>query len=154
MLRAGAMILFTLNACYMFWAVLYLFVAVGFGWVAPHLFRGPPIEAIPGLGPEIAGMARCLAILCYAFAVGCFLLIHLTIWKGLIGGQKWAFWATAITMAFIQVMLFVADAATGLRWVAVTDYVVITAVALAGIMLSGYGFFKQHNDAIGPQATT
>jgi len=154
MLRAGAMILFTLNAGYMLSAALSLFAALGLGWVAPHLFRGPPIEAIPGLSPEIAGTTRCLAILCYAFAVGYFLLLHLTTWKGLIKGQKWAFWATIITVAFIQVMLFVADAATGLRWVAGTDYVVLSAVALAGIMLSGYGFIEQHSGAIGPQATT
>ncbi len=52
-------------------------------------------------------------------------------------GKQWAFWAIAVSLAGTHIMWFVADAAIGNRWVA--GNIMLSAIALTGVVLAGYG---------------
>jgi hypothetical protein len=60
--------------------------------------------------------------------------------KNLIAGQKWAFWVLLFVIGFVEAMAFIASAPIGnARW---QLYVVMSALYVVGIGLSGYSIFK------------
>jgi hypothetical protein len=67
-------------------------------------------------------------------------LVWFLIRKSLIAGQKWAFWVLLFVIGFVEVMAFIASAPIGnARW---QLYVIMSALYVAGIGLSGYSLFK------------
>lgn len=143
MLRAGVMVLLSLNGCWLLVTAIFLVSMLTTDWIAPHLFSALPVGEILSLSQEMHAATRYLSIICYTFAVGYYFLILLTIWKDLTKGHKWAFWAIVVAMGLTHVMWFAADAAIGNR--AVAGNVILSVLALAGILLSGYGLSKQQN---------
>lgn len=143
MLRAGAIILSTLNGVYMLLAASYLTLLIGFNWIAPSYADGL-YEAILSLKascqPDIWGMGVGMAKVGFICAIGYFLLIILTIWKGLMKREKWAFWTIAIMVGSVQIMMFT------LYPVSIVDNVLVGAMVLCGIALSACGLFRPQKD--------
>jgi hypothetical protein len=67
-------------------------------------------------------------------------LVWLIIRKGLIAGQKWAFWVLLFVIGFIEVMAFIASAPIGnVRW---QVNVVQSILYVVGIGLCAYPVLK------------
>jgi hypothetical protein len=66
--------------------------------------------------------------------------VWLLIRKSLIAGQEWAFWVLLFGIGFVEVMAFIASAGVGnARW---QVNVILSALYVVGIGLSGYSLFK------------
>jgi len=95
---------------------------------------------IAGLDPRVISALNCLTILYNSYAIALSVLAWIVIRFSLGKGQKWAFWALLITIGFVEIFAFVASAPIGnLRW---QVNVVLSALYVVGIGLSGYALFK------------
>ena len=142
MLRVGAIILFLMTGCGMLLGAFLLVLVMGFDY-NPVFLSNAYNEETATLSQEIISMAKYLVILVNAFYVATCFLILVTIWKNLLKGQKWAFWVIAIVVGFMMIMGFLADTAIGNKNVILN--IVLSVLALVGIVLSDYGLLKQQD---------
>jgi len=125
-------------------AASYLTLVIGFNWIAPSYADGL-YETVLSLKaicqPDIWEMGVGMAKVCFVCAIGYFLLIILTIWKSLIKREKWAFWAVAIMVGSVQIMMF------NLYPVSIADNILVGAMVLCGIALAACGLFRPQRAA-------
>jgi hypothetical protein len=86
------------------------------------------------LSEQVLATFKSLAIYFNSAVVTFCLLSILVIWAGLTRGERWAFWALAITMGMGQISGFVADSFIGNKTLMVN--VALTAIYLLGMGLS------------------
>jgi len=95
---------------------------------------------IARLDARVISALNCLTILYNSYAIALSVLAWFVIRLSLSKGQKWAFWALLITIGFVEIFAFVASAPIGnVRW---QVNVVLSALYVVGIGLSGYSLFK------------
>jgi hypothetical protein len=95
---------------------------------------------IASLDAKVIASLNALTILYNSCSVVLSVLVWFLIRKSLIAGQKWAFWVLLFVIGFVEVMAFIASAPIGnARW---QLYVIMSALYVAGIGLSGYSLFK------------
>ena len=95
---------------------------------------------IARLDARVISALNCLTILYNSCGVALSILALFIIWSGLINGKRWAFWALLITIGFVEILAFVASAPFGnVRW---QVNIVLSALYVVGIGLSGYSLFK------------
>jgi hypothetical protein len=117
-----------------------LVVLVNLLFVSPHplISRVVFTEAeLAQLTPKATATIRSLAILLNAGAVAGGVLVLLVAWRGLAHGESWAWWTLAGTLAFVQAMQFVGDAAIGHKTLPAS--VVMSGLAVLGLVLAGLG---------------
>jgi hypothetical protein len=101
---------------------------------------------IASLDAKVIASLNALTILYNSCSVGLSVLVWLLIRKSLIAGQKWAFWALLFVIGFVEVMAFVASAPIGnARW---QVNIILGALYVMGIGISGYSLFKGHKPSI------
>ena len=89
---------------------------------------------------RVISALNCLTILYNSYAIALSVLAWFVIRLSLSKGQKWAFWALLITIGFVEIFAFIASAPIGnVRW---QVNVVLSALYVVGIGLSGYSLFK------------
>jgi hypothetical protein len=95
---------------------------------------------IAGLDARVIASLNALTILYNSCSVVLSVLVWLLIRRSLIAGSKWAFWVLLFGIGFVEMMAFVASAPIGnARW---QVNVVLSALYIVGIGLSGYSIFK------------
>jgi len=95
---------------------------------------------IASLDAKVIASLNALTILYNSCSVVLSVLVWFLIRKSLIAGQKWAFWVLLFVIGFVEVMAFIASAPIGnARW---QLYVIMSALYVVGIGLSGYSLFK------------
>jgi hypothetical protein len=95
---------------------------------------------IARLDAKVISALNCLTILYNSYAIALSVLVWFVIRICLSKGQKWAFWALLITIGFVEIFAFIATAPIGnVRW---QVNVVLSALYVVGIGLSGYSLFK------------
>lgn len=81
-------------------------------------------------------MVNAQAAIANPLIVGLRLLTLAIVWKGLMSGSRWGFWALLISLVPVQAFDFVSDAYLGHHNLVAN--VVSTIVLVAGLALSGY----------------
>ncbi len=95
---------------------------------------------IASLDAKVIASLNALTILYNSCSVVLSVLVWLLIRKRLIAGPKWAFRVLLFVIGFVEVMAFIACAPIGnARW---QVNVVLSALYVVGIGLSGYSLFK------------
>jgi len=95
---------------------------------------------IARLDARVISALNCLTILYNSYAIALSVLAWFVIRLSLGKGQKWAFWVLMITIGFVEILAFVASAPIGnARW---QVNIILSALYLVGIGLSGYALFK------------
>jgi hypothetical protein len=96
---------------------------------------------IASLDAKVIASLNALTILYNSCSVVLSVLVWFLIRKSLVAGQKWAFWVLLFVIGFVEVMAFIASAPIGnARW---QLYVIMSALYVVGVGLSGYSLFKQ-----------
>ena len=96
---------------------------------------------IASLDDMVITSLNTLTILYNSYAIALSVLAWFVIRLSLSKGQKWAFWALLITIGFVEILAFVASAPIGnVRW---QVNVVLSALYIVGIGLSGYSLFNR-----------
>ena len=139
MLRAGAIVLTVWSGFNVVLAASILTALTVFRKHAPILFIVFAEAEVPALDARFLAASRALALLFNASTAAMSALALCVIWCALAKGQPWAFWALLVCGAFVQAMGFVADAAIGTKTLA--PNLVLTALFVAGIALTGFGIF-------------
>jgi hypothetical protein len=140
MLKAGSIVLSIWSGVNFFLAALILTLVVVFNSDSPLLAMVFEKSEIAGLDARIIESLNTLTILYNSSAVGLSVLARLLIRKCLLAGEKWAFWALLFVIGFVEVMAFIASAPLGhVRW---QVNVLLSALYLVGISLSGYALFN------------
>jgi hypothetical protein len=146
MLRRGSIVLSIWSGINFLLAALILTTLVIFNADSPLLvmvFAKPEIAA---LDAKVIASLNTLTILYNSCSVGLSVLVWLIIRKELVAGQKWAFWVLLFVIGFVEVMAFIASAPIGnARW---QVNVVLSALYVVGIGLSGYSIFKSKQQAV------
>ena len=95
---------------------------------------------IAGLDARVITALNCLTILYNSYAVALSILVWFVVRLCLSKGQKWAFWVLLITIGLVEILAFIASAPLeNARW---QVNVVLSALYILGIGLSGYALFK------------
>lgn len=95
---------------------------------------------IARLDAKVISALNCLTILYNSYAIALSVLVWFVIRICLSKGQKWAFWALLITIGFVEIFAFIASAPLGnVRW---QVNIILSALYVVGIGLSGYSLFK------------
>jgi len=140
MLKAGSIILSIWSGINFLLASLILTFIIFLKSNAPILVMVFEKSEISRLDARVISAVNSLAILYNSCAAALSVLALFVIWSGLINGQRWAFWVLLITIGFVQILAFIAFAAIGnQRW---QVNVVLSALYVVGIGLSGYSIFK------------
>jgi hypothetical protein len=140
MLKAGSIVLSIWSGVNFFLAALILTLVVVFNSDSPLMAMVFEKSEIAGLDTRIIESLNTLTILYNSSAVGLSVLAWLLIRKCLLAGEKWAFWALLFVIGFVEVMAFIASAPLGhVRW---QVNVLLSALYLVGISLSGYALFN------------
>jgi len=140
MLKAGSIVLSIWSGVNFFLAALILTTVVIFNADSPLLAMVFEKSQIAGLDARVIESLNALTILYNSSAVGLSVLVWLLIRKCLAAGEKWAFWALLFVIGFVEVMAFIASAPLGnVRW---QVNVLLSALYVVGISLSGYALFK------------
>lgn len=140
MLRAGSMIVFAMNGCFVFSAAWFMMLVLAFGWLPPQWSHLLSWEEIGGLSHSTVTATKYMAILFYSMCIGFGVLIHMVIWKGLLQLRQWALWTILVAWGAVAAAMFAADVVLGgLLFHLNTVY---NVVFLVGILLAGYGLFK------------
>ena len=101
---------------------------------------------IASLDAKVIASLNALTILYNSCSLVLSVLVWLLIRKSLIAGQRWAFWVLLFVIGFVEVMAFIASAPIGnARW---PVNVVLSALYIVGIGLSGYSIFKSKQQAV------
>ncbi len=141
MLKRGSIVLTIWSGINFLLAALILTIVVFLNGNSPILQVASFSEAeIASLSAKVIASLNALTILYNSCSVVLSVLVWLLIRKGLVAGQKWAFWVLLFVIGFVEVMAFIASASIGnARW---PVNVVLSALYLVGIGLSGYSLFK------------
>ena len=140
MLKAGSTILSIWSGINCLLAALILTSVVIFKADSPLLVMVFERSEIARLDARVIASLNALTILYNSCSVVLSVLVWLLIRKSLIAGQKWAFWTLLFVIGFVEVMAFIASAPIGnARW---QLYVIMSALYVVGISLSGYSLFK------------
>ncbi len=145
MLKAGSTMLSIWSGINLLVSAAILTMVVIFKANSPLLdlvFEG---SEVANLSTKVIASLNALTILYNSCSVVLSVLAWLLIRKGLIAGQKWAFWALLAGIGFVEVMAFVASAPIGnARW---QLYAAMSALYVVGIGLAGCTIFIQqtHN---------
>jgi hypothetical protein len=95
---------------------------------------------IASLDAKVIASLNALTILYNSYAIALSVLAWFVIRLSLSKGQKWAFWALLITIGFVEIFAFIASAPIGnVRW---QVNIILSALYVVGIGLSGYSLFK------------
>ena len=111
-----------------------------------HIGNSPLLEMvfekseIASLDAMVITSLNTLTILYNSYAVALSVLVWFVIRLCLSKGQKWAFWVLLITIGFVEIFAFIASAPLGnARW---QVNIILSALYIVGIGLSGYSIFK------------
>jgi hypothetical protein len=95
---------------------------------------------IASLDTMVITSLNTLTILYNSYAVALSVLVWFVIRFCLSKGQKWTFWVLLVTIGFVEIFAFVASAPLGnARW---QVNIILSALYIVGIGLSGYSIFK------------
>ena len=140
MLKAGSRFLSLWCGINFLLAALILTIVVIFHANSPLLVMVFEKSEIASLDAKVIASLNALTILYNSCSVVLSVLVWLLIRKSLIAGQKWAFWVLLFVIGFVEVMAFIASAQVGhARW---QVNVILSALYVVGIGLSGYSLFK------------
>jgi len=140
MLKRGSIILSIWSGITFFLAALILTLVVVFKENSPILAMVFEKSEIASLDAKVIASLNALTILYNSCSMTLAALALLIIRKHLITGQKWAFWVLLVAIGFVEVMAFTASTPIGnARW---QVNVVLSALYVVGIGLSGYSLFK------------
>ena len=140
MLKAGSIVLSIWGGINFLLAALILTSVVIFNANSPLLVLVFERSEIASLDAKVIASLNALTILYNSCSVVLSVLVWLLIRKNLIAGQKWAFWVLLFVIGFVEVMAFIASAPIGnVRW---QVNIVLSALYVVGIGLSGYSLFK------------
>ena len=141
MLKAGSTVLSIWSGITFLLAALILASVVVFGANSPLLVMVFARSEIASLDAKVIASLNTLTILYNSCSMVLSVLVWLLIRKSLIAGQEWAFWVLLFAIGFVEVMAFIASAPIGnARW---QVNVVLSALYVVGIGLSGYAIFKR-----------
>ena len=129
------------------WSVLNFFISsLILTIVVFHIGNSPLLgmvfekSEIASLDAKVIASLNALTILYNSYAIAFSVMAWFVIRLYLSKGQKWAFWVLLITIGFVEILAFVASASIGnARW---QVNVVLSALYVVGIGLSGYSLFK------------
>jgi hypothetical protein len=140
MLKAGSTVLSIWSGITFLLAALILASVVVFNANSPLLVMVFEEPEIASLDAKVIASLNTLTILYNSCSMVLSVLVWLLIRKSLIAGQEWAFWVLLFAIGFVQVMAFIASAPIGnARW---QVNVVLSALYVVGIGLSGYAIFR------------
>jgi len=140
MLKAGSRFLSLWSGLNFLISSLILTIVVFHIGNSPLLVMVFEKSEIARLDAKVISALNCLTILYNSYAIALSVLAWFVIRLSLSKGQKWAFWALLITIGFVEIFAFIASAPIGnVRW---QVNVVLSALYVVGIGLSGYSLFK------------
>ena len=140
MLKAGSIILSIWSGINFLLAALILTSVVVFNANSPLLVMVFERTEIAALDSRVIASLNALTILYNSCSVVVSVMVWIIIRQNLVNGQKWAFWVLLFVIGFVEVMAFIASAEVGnVRW---QVNVVLSALYVVGIGLSGYSLFK------------
>ncbi|MFZ3060384.1 MAG: hypothetical protein WA102_11700 [Candidatus Methanoperedens sp.] len=140
MLKAGSIILSIWCGINFLLSSLILTIVVFHIGNSPLLVMVFEKSEIASLDAKVIASLNALTILYNSYAIALSVLAWFVIRLSLSKGQKWAFWALLITIGFVEIFAFIASAPIGnVRW---QVNVVLSALYVVGIGLSGYSLFK------------
>jgi hypothetical protein len=130
------------------WSVLNLLVSAAILTMVVVFQANSPIldlvfeeSEVAALSTKVIASLNALTILYNSCSVILSVLVWFIIRKGLIAGQRWAFWTLVFGIGFVEVMAFVASAPIGnARW---QLYAAMSALFVVGIALAGYSMFRR-----------
>ena len=134
--------------CLTIWTGFNLVLALGiviamsfFGQHAPGMFILLERSELAQIDPRAIATINGLAVLTNASITSLCLLSLAVIWIGLAKRRRWAFWAVAISLMFVQVFGFVSDTYFGN--VNLLANLASTSILILGLCLTGYSFLKR-----------
>jgi hypothetical protein len=140
MLKAGSRFLSLWSGLNFLISSLILAIVVFHYGNSPLLVMVFEKSEIARLDARVISALNCLTILYNSYAIALSVLAWFVIRLCLSKGQKWAFWALLITIGFVEILAFVASAPIGnVRW---QVNIILSALYVVGIGLSGYSLFK------------
>jgi len=140
MLKRGSTILSVWSGINFLLAALILTSLVVFHADSPLFVMVFETSEIASLDAKVIASLNALTILYNSSSVVLSMLVWLLIRRSLIAGQKWAFWVLLFVIGFVEVMAFIASAPIGnARW---QVNIILSALYVVGIGLSGYSLFK------------
>ena len=140
MLKAGSRFLSLWSGLNFLISSLILTIVVFHYGNSPLLVMVFEKSEIARLDAKVISALNCLTILYNSYAIALSVLVWFVIRICLSKGQKWAFWVLLITIGFVEIFAFIASAPIGnVRW---QVNVVLSALYVVGIGLSGYSLFK------------
>ena len=139
-MKRGSTILSIWSGINFLLAALILTIVVFLNGNSPILALVFAKSEIASLDAKVIASLNALTILYNSCSVALSVLVWMIIRKSLIAGQKWAFWVLLFVIGFVEVMAFTASAPIGnARW---QVNIVLSALYVVGIGLSGYSLFK------------
>ena len=146
MLKRGSIVLSIWSGINFLLAALILTSVVIFNANSPLLVMVFDKPEIASLDARVISALNTLTILYNSCSVVLSVLVWLIIRKELVAGQKWAFWTLLFVIGFVEVMAFIASAEVGnARW---QVNVVLSALYVVGIGLTGFAIFKPKEQAV------
>ena len=140
MLKAGSRFLSLWSGLNFLISALILSIVVFHYGNSPLLVMVFEKSEIARLDSKVISALNCLTILYNSYAIALSVLVWFVIRICLSKGQKWAFWALLITIGFVEIFAFIASAPLGnVRW---QVNIILSALYVVGIGLSGYSLFK------------
>jgi hypothetical protein len=137
MLKIGAVVLTVSAGFNLLLAAAVLLAIIGLGKNPPILYVSLERAEVARLAPHVLATFKSLAIYFNSAVVTSCLLSLFVIWAALSRGQRWAFWALAITVGIGQISAFIADSFIGNKTLVVN--IVSTIIYLLGVALSWWG---------------
>ena len=92
-------------------------------------------RAVAVVNAQAAITNPCIVALC--------VLVLVVVWKGLVNGKRWAFWAIALVLLPLQIFGFVSDAFLGHRNLVAN--VASSVILVSGVTLAGFGLRRHVN---------
>lgn len=140
MLKAGSRFLSLWSGLNFLISSLILTIVVFHYGNSPLLVMVFEKSEIARLDAKVISALNCLTILYNSYAIALSVLVWFVIRICLSKGQKWAFWALLITIGFVEIFAFIASAPLrNVRW---QVNIILSALYVVGIGLSGYSLFK------------
>jgi hypothetical protein len=141
MLKAGSIVLSIWSGINFLISAAILTMVVVFKVNTPILDLVFEKSEVAGLSVTVIASLNALTILYNSCSVVLSVLVWFIIRKGVLAGQKWAFWTLLFGIGFVEVMAFIASAPIGnARW---QLYVAMSVIFVVGISLSGYALLKE-----------